>query len=79
MMAAQAQGLEFYLGGIEGSFDTQISMGSSWCVEDADAKLAGDAAGGNNEDGNRNFKKGDAFSQVFKGSHDLQFSYQNFV
>ncbi len=78
LMAVQAQGLEFYVGGIEGSFDSQLSLGSSWRVEAQDDKLASDAAGGNNEDGNRNFKKGDAFSQVFKGSHDLQFSYQNF-
>ncbi len=75
IMAANVQGLEFYTGGIEGSFDSQFSMGSSWRVEDADAKLLG---GNNMNDGNSNYNKGDAFSQVFKGSHDFQVSYQNF-
>ena len=75
IMASQAQGLEFYSNGIEGSFDSQISMGSSWRVEKQDDQLL---KNGNFEDGNANFSKGDAFSQVFKGSHDLQVSYQNF-
>jgi len=75
IMAAQAQGLEFYAGGIEGSFDSSFSMGSSWRVENADTTLL---SGNNGNDGNANYNKGDAFSQVFKGSHDLQFTYQNF-
>jgi hypothetical protein len=32
----------------------------------------------NDNDGNANFDKGDAFSQVFKGTHDFQVSYKNF-
>ncbi len=75
VMASQAQSYEFYTSGIEGSFDSEVSMGSSWRVEKQDDKLL---AQGNFEDGNANFSKGDAFSQVFKGSHDLQMSYQNF-
>ncbi len=79
LMAAQVQGVEFNLGQIEGSFDSQISMGSSWRVESQDAGLIVNADGqtSNSDDGNKNFKSGDAFSQIFKGSHDLQFSYQN--
>jgi len=75
IMAAQAQSFEFYTGGIEGSFDSEISMGSSWRVEAQDEQLL---ANGNEEDGNANFSEGTAFSQVIKGSHDLQFSYKNF-
>ena len=67
--------IQFYAGDIEGSFDSQISMGSSWRVESQDETLT---VAGNNEDGNRNFSGGDTFSQIFKGSHDLQVSYQNF-
>lgn len=67
--------IQFYAGDIEGSFDSQISMGSSWRVESQDEALT---VAGNNEDGNRNFSGGDAFSQIFKGSHDLQISYKNF-
>ena len=80
LMAAQAQGVEFNIGEIEGSFGSQLSLGSSWRVQGADESLLtntdGDAS--NSDDGNRNYASGDAFSQIFKGSHDLQFSYQNF-
>ncbi len=80
LMAAQAQGLEFNMGKIEGSFDSQFSVGSSWRVEAQDPNLTSSVTGdsSNSDDGNRNYKDGDAFSQIFKGSHDLQFSYQNF-
>ena len=75
IMATQAQGFEFYTGDIEGSFDSEISMGSSWRVEEQDEQFL---VNGNEEDGNANFSKGTAFSQVFKGSHDLELSYKNF-
>lgn len=75
IMAAQAQSFEFYKEGIEGNFDSEISMGSSWRVEKQDDSLL---TPGNFEDSNANFSEGTAFSQVFKGSHDLQLSYQNF-
>ena len=84
IMAAQAQGFEFFMGDLEGSLDSQISMGSSWRMEDQDADLIQgiDASGGtnaaNNNDGDKNFDNGDAFSQIFKGSHDLQVSYGNY-
>ncbi len=74
IMAAQAQALQFYNQGIEGSFDSQLSIGSSWRMQEQNQTLL---TPGNNEDGNANFKKNDAFSQIFKGSHDLQVSYQN--
>ncbi len=80
MMAAQVQGVEFNYGEIEGSFDTQISLGSSWRVENQDSNLLvnRDGTTANADDGNKNYEKGDAFSQIFKASHDLQFSYKNF-
>ncbi len=77
IMTTQAQSFEFYQHGIEGSLDSQLSMGSSWRLEQPDDTLL--TQGTRNEnDGDANYKKGDAFSQVFKGSHDLQISYQNF-
>jgi len=80
LMAAQVQGVEFNYGEIEGSFDTQISLGSSWRVESQDSNLLvnRDGTTANADDGNKNYEKGDAFSQIFKASHDLQFSYKNF-
>jgi hypothetical protein len=80
LMAAQAQSIEFNMGQIEGSFDSQFTMGSSWRVEGQDSGITStvEGASGNSDDGDRNYKKGDAFSQIIKGSHDFQFSYQNF-
>jgi len=75
IMAAQAQGLEFYSGGFEAKLDTQLSMGSSWRVESAKEGVLVDP---NGNDGNKNYQKDDAFSQVFKGSNDLQLSYENY-
>ena len=80
LMAAQAQGVEFNIGQIEGSFGSQLSLGSSWRVQGAEESLLTNVDGeaSNSDDGNKNYASGDAFSQIFKGSHDLQFSYQNF-
>ncbi len=80
LMAAQAQGVEFNIGAIEGSFDSQLSLGSSWRVEGRDDSLLTNNLGeaSNSDDSNKNYDNGDAFSQIFKGNHDLQIKYQNF-
>jgi len=83
ILAAQAQGVEFNVGDVEMSLDTQLSIGSSWRMEDRDAALIQGISGSdtnaqNDNDGDLNFDKGDAFSQVFKGTHDFQVSYANF-
>jgi hypothetical protein len=75
LMAAQAQSLEFYSGEIEGSFHSDISMGSSWRVENIDDSLA---VNNDVDDSNQNYTNGDAFSQIIKGSHSLSLNYQNF-
>ncbi len=36
MLSSQVQGLEFYKAGIEGSLTSEISLGSSWRVEEQD-------------------------------------------
>ena len=76
MAAMSNQAFEFYSGELEGSFDSQLSVGSSWRMEEKSEFLISNTNNGN--DGNSNFEKGDAFSQVFKGSHDLQLNYQNY-
>jgi len=83
IMAAQAQGFEFFMGEMEGSLDSQISMGSSWRTEGQNAGLIKGIDGAttnaqNNNDGDLNYENGDSFSQIFKGSHDLQVSYGNY-
>lgn len=74
--------VEFNVGGIQGSFDSQLSLGSSWRVESQDSSLISKSDGTDNftnsDDGNRNYNKGEAFSQLFKGVHDLEFRYQNY-
>ncbi len=78
------QAIEFYANGIEAQFDSQISIGSSWRMEDQDSYLTRGIEPGstdinkeNGNDGDLNYKNGDAFSQIFKGSHDLQVNYDN--
>ena len=82
MLVGSVQSMEFRIGGIEGSFDSQLSLGSSWRVESQSDSLLLNSSGADNlsnsDDGNRNYQDGDAFSQLFKGSHDLEFRYQNF-
>lgn len=73
LSSVPAHSFEFFFD-VEGSFDSQFTMGSSWRVEEQDKALL---AAGNNNDGNANFEKGDAFSQIFKGSHDLHIRTDN--
>ncbi len=63
--------------GISGSFDTTISAGISVRAEKQDPSLIGIANGGtsrsvNEDDGDRAYQRGDAFSKLFKVTHDLE-------
>jgi hypothetical protein len=78
--ALPAQAASFNIGEIEGRLDSSLSIGASWALDDADAKFIGKANGGSastrtSDDGRLNFKKGETFSKIFKGVHDLQLSY----
>jgi hypothetical protein len=79
----QAQALEFNLGEIEGRLDSQISVGASWRMDEPSNNLISSVNGGSSagsgsyDDGDQNFSKGDTFSQVIKGIHDLELSYKN--
>ncbi|MFT6153258.1 MAG: hypothetical protein ACJA0E_000100 [Bermanella sp.] len=78
LMAAQAQSVEFKRGDVTTTLDTQLSIGSSWRAEDPDSTKVGISnEDSTDDDGNRNYDKGDAFSQIFKGSHDLHIKYKN--
>ena len=78
VMASQALGGEYYMGGLAVNLNTQLSIGSSWRAEKQDPSWISDTLNGNGNNGNVNFKEGDAFSQVFKGSNELQVSYENY-
>jgi len=83
LASTQAQAVEFNLGEIEGRFDSQISVGASWRVEGADSNLISPVNGGTSkgagsyDDATQNFMKGDTFSQIVKGVHDLELRYEN--
>jgi len=77
---AQAQAVSFNIGEIEGTFDSSLSVGASWGMRDADKSLVGIPNGGTGQastgdDGRQNFGKGETFSKIFKGIHDLELKY----
>jgi hypothetical protein len=75
-----AYAVNFNIGEIEGQFDSALSVGASWSTANPDKDLIGMANGGKaftqtNDDGHLNFKKGETFSKIFKGIHDLELKY----
>ncbi|HWD32722.1 MAG TPA: DUF1302 domain-containing protein [Pseudomonas sp.] len=80
----QAQAVGFNIGEIEGSFDSSLSIGASWATRSADSDfisnfnsqgVSGNASSRTNDDNRLNFKKGETFSKIFKGVHDLELKY----
>lgn len=79
-LAAPAFGVTFNVGEIEGQFDSSLSVGASWSVRGADPDLIGVNNGGQGlsqttDDSRQNFKRGETFSKIFKGIHDLELKY----
>ncbi|WP_166365413.1 DUF1302 domain-containing protein [Pseudomonas akapageensis] len=78
--SAQAQAVSFNIGEIEGQFDSSLSVGASWGLRDADKDYVSVNNGGRGQaatgdDGRLNFEKGETFSKIFKGIHDLELKY----
>lgn len=70
----------FDLGELHGQFDSALSIGASWAMAEPKSKLIGSDNGGtgfstSGDDGRQNFKKGETYSKIFKGVHDLELSY----
>ncbi len=80
-MTGAAHAVQFdYEGGIKGSFDSTFSYGYSVRTQEPIRSLIGITNGGasrsvNEDDGDRNYKKGEAFANVLKGTHDLDMKY----
>ncbi|WP_395609106.1 DUF1302 domain-containing protein [Pseudomonas sp. B22129] len=79
-LAGPAFGVSFNIGEIEGSFDSSLSVGASWSTAGRNKDLIGVNNGGKglsqtSDDGRLNFDKGDTFSKIFKGIHDLELKY----
>jgi len=69
----------FSRGALKGSFDSTLSLGGIYRLDDPDRDFYGVANGGrqnsvNTDDGNLNYRKGWA-SWVAKGTHDLELQY----
>lgn len=67
-----AMAFNFSLGEVQGQLDSSMSIGSSWSTAQPDDDLLHSAS---SDDGRRNYKAGDAFSKIFKGTHDLELKY----
>lgn len=84
LASVPAQAFDFTLGEVEGTFTSQISAGASWRMEDASKDLYaagnGGSAGRSNtsDDATQNYKKGETFSEIIKGVHDLELTYENY-
>lgn len=83
-----ANAANFTIGELEGQFDSQLSVGASVSTAGRDSRLyfgnpantdfgQGQATARTSDDGRLNYKKGDVFSKIFKGSHDLELRYGN--
>ncbi len=79
-LSLPASAVEFQWGEIEGSFNSQISIGASWRMEAQDPRLVtpgnlpgiGTASTSTADDGDANFNDGDIYSLILKGVHDLE-------
>ncbi|MCJ8207076.1 DUF1302 domain-containing protein [Pseudomonas sp. RGM2987] len=79
-LAGPAFGVSFNIGEIEGQFDSSLSVGASWSTAKPNSDLIGVNNGGKglsqtSDDGHLNFKRGETFSKIFKGIHDLELKY----
>jgi hypothetical protein len=79
---APAYAVNFNVGELEGQFDSSMSVGASWSTKNPDRDLIGINNGGTGftqtgDDGRQNFKKGDTFSKIFKGVHDLELRFRD--
>ncbi|MEN0105268.1 MAG: DUF1302 domain-containing protein [Pseudomonas sp.] len=75
-----AQAIDFNIGEVEGRFDSALSIGASWSTQSPDPDFISVSSGGEadsraSDDGRLNFKKGETFSKIFKGVHDLELKY----
>lgn len=79
--AGSANAIQFtYDSGVSGSFDTTLSYGLSIRAQAPIKSLIGIANGGtsrsvNEDDGDRNYKKGSPFANVVKATSDLDLKY----
>ncbi len=74
---------EFKSGEVTGSFDTTVTAGALWRMDERDPALVSIANGGtsrdpNSDDGNLRYDRGDIVSSLLKATHELELKYRNF-
>ncbi|MFI8611050.1 DUF1302 domain-containing protein [Pseudomonas sp. NPDC077649] len=74
-LIGSAAAANFQFGELEAQLDSSLSIGTSIATANPDPKLMQSASG---DDGRRNFGAGDAFSGIFKGTHDLELRHGDF-
>ena len=77
-----AHAVNFNIGEVEGQLDSALSVGASWAVRAPDPDFIAQGNGGKgdsrtSDDARLNFKKGETFSKIFKGIHDLELKYRD--
>ena len=75
--SSPAHALKWDMGNWQGSWDNTIVYGISWRMEEQDPALVGAGNGGTGpailtDDGNLNFNDGDIFSNIIKGTSELE-------
>ncbi|MCK7546955.1 DUF1302 domain-containing protein [Marinobacter koreensis] len=87
-VSGQASAYSFYMGDVEAQFNTTLSAGVGWRVEDRDSRLIAQgnlgpeyanttvgASTNNYDDGNLNFDQWDTYSKIVKGNSELFLDY----
>ena len=82
LASVPAHAVDFQKGELQGSWDTTLSWGAQFRLDDPDQRLIGLANGGsaysvNGDDGNLNYGTG-IFSNVVKLTTELELRYKNF-
>jgi hypothetical protein len=86
LCASQAHSADFYFGGNDDillQLNSQLSIGASWRLNEADPRFisttnGGEGWGATTDDGNLNFEKGETYSKIIKGLHDIQLTKDNY-
>lgn len=81
--AARAVSFESESGEVKGSFDTTLSIGASWRMEERDPTLIGITNGGtardvNSDDGNLNYNENGIVYSAIKATHDFDLGFRNY-
>ncbi|AVD83215.1 DUF1302 domain-containing protein [Pseudomonas sp. SWI6] len=74
LLAAPATALQFDVGPLEGRLDSALSFATAISTANPDKQQLQYA---NGNDGRRNYRSGDVFSAIFKGTHDLELRHDN--